>query len=239
MHSSSVTNCTYGPDLQVYWSGSLWSLLSAQDPWVVGREDAEDPVEVLDRGELDRHLALRPAELDLDPRVEGVLEAGCALVERLDPFPGPGRGARLARGRPGPRRDGLLGRTHREALGDDACRELLHRLGVRQPEQRAGVPRGEHPRRDAALDRRGEAQEAQGVGDLGPRAVDALCELLLGAAEVVEQLLVRGGLLERVELRAVQVLQQGVAQQVGVVRLADVRGHFRESCGFRRTPAAL
>ena len=40
-----------------------------------------------------------------------------------------------------------------------------------------------------------------------------LGELLLGAAEVVEQLLVGGRLLERVELGAVQVLEQRVAQE--------------------------
>ena len=46
-------------------------------------------------------------------------------------------------------------------------------------------------------------------------------QLLLGAPEVRQQLLVGGRLLERIERRAVQVLQQRVAQQVGVLRGTD------------------
>ena len=48
-------------------------------------------------------------------------------------------------------------------------------------------------------------------------------ELLLGAAEVVEQLLVGGGLLEGVELAAVEVLEQGVAQEVVLLGHLDDR----------------
>ena len=50
-----------------------------------------------------------------------------------------------------------------------------------------------------------------------------VARLLVGAAEVVEQLLVYGRLLERVELAAVQVLEQGVPEQVVVVGVLDDR----------------
>ena len=43
----------------------------------------------------------------------------------------------------------------------------------------------------------------------------------MGAREVLEQLLVGRGLLQRVELGPVKVLQEGVAQHVGVIGLAD------------------
>src|SRR5690606_33264975 len=49
---------------------------------------------------------------------------------------------------------------------------------------------------------------------LPPRARDLGGQLLLGAAEVLEQLRVGGGLLQRVQLAAVQVLQQRVPEHV-------------------------
>jgi hypothetical protein len=59
------------------------------------------------------------------------------------------------------------------------------------------------------------------------------------ASEVVEELLVGGRLLERVQLRPVEVLQQRVAQQVAVVRLADDRRDRRQARRLRRAPATL
>ena len=79
----------------------------------------------------------------------------------------------------------------------------------------------EHACRDSLLYGRGEVEQPQGVADVRPGAADPLRELLVGGAEVVEQLLVGGGLLERVELLAVQVLDQGIAQQLVVLGLLD------------------
>ena len=62
-------------------------------------------------------------------------------------------------------------------------------------------------------------------------------QLVVGAPEVVEQLLVGGRLLERVELGPVQVLQQRVAQQGVVGRLADDRRDGLEP-GLLRRPAS-
>jgi hypothetical protein len=55
----------------------------------------------------------------------------------------------------------------------------------------------------------------------GRERPDPAGQLLVGGAELVQQLLVGRGLLERVELLAVQVLQQRVAQHVVVGGLAD------------------
>ena len=90
-------------------------------------------------------------------------------------------------------------------------------------QQGPGVAGGEHAGRDAAGHQRRQLQQAQRVGDLRAGAADAAGQLVVGAAEVLEQLLVGGRLLERVQLAAVQVLQQGVAQQVVVVGLLDDR----------------
>ena len=75
---------------------------------------------------------------------------------------------------------------------------------------------GQHTCRDPALHRCRQPQESHGVGQLRSRAADPRSELLLGAAEVRQQLGVRRGLLQRVELGALQVLDQGVAEQESV-----------------------
>ncbi len=98
---------------------------------------------------------------------------------------------------------------------------------------------GEHSRRDALLHGKRQLEQADRVADLGARPPDAARELLLGDAEVREQLLVRRRLLERVQLGAVQVLEQGVAQQVLVGRVADDRGDRGEPGLARGTGATL
>ena len=79
----------------------------------------------------------------------------------------------------------------------------------------------EHPGRDATLHQWRQLEQSQGVGDLRPRAPDPARQLLVRAAEVVEELLVGGGLLQRVELRPVEVLQERVPQHVLVVGAPD------------------
>ena len=64
-------------------------------------------------------------------------------------------------------------------------------------------------------------------------------QLVVGAAEVLQHLLVGRRLLERVELRAVQVLQQRVAEHVVVVGLADDRRDRLEAGLLGGAPAAL
>ena len=70
-------------------------------------------------------------------------------------------------------------------------------------------------------------------------AADAVGELLVGDAELVEQLLVGRRLLERVELDAVDVLQQRVAQHRVVGGLADDRRDRVQAGPLARPPAAL
>ena len=93
----------------------------------------------------------------------------------------------------------------------------VHCVGIRQSEQRTGVTGREDSGGDASGDRRREFEQAQGVGDLGAGASDPGGQFLLGAAEVVEQLLVCRCLLQGVELAAVKVLEEGVPKQVVVL----------------------
>ena len=68
---------------------------------------------------------------------------------------------------------------------------------------------------------------------------DPARDLVVGQAEVLDELLVRGGLLERVELVAVEVLDERLLERGGVVGLADQRRDRLEADPPGRPPAAL
>lgn len=186
---------------------------------LLGSQRLEDALEVIHRGELDDDLPLLLPQVDLDPRLEPVREPGGEFAQGGGEA---GAGARTlgAGGRrlPGPhQRDDLFDRTDREPLGDDPQGEPLLLLRVLDREQRPGVTGGQHPGRDPPLDRRSQLQQTQRVGHLGPRAADPVGQLVVGAVEVLEQLVVGGGLLQRVELGAVEVLQQRVEEKLFVL----------------------
>ena len=91
----------------------------------------------------------------------------------------------------------------------------------------------------AQLHFRWQLQQAKGVGHLRPRSADAGGQFILGAAEVLQQLLIGGSLLQGVEVRPVQVLQQGIAQQGIILGLPDDRRDHRQARQPARPPPAL
>ena len=170
--------------------------------------------QVLQRGELDGDPALVAPQVDLDP---GVVEVGEPVGEVARAA---GRSAwRRAAGRrlvlaELPDRDDLLEAAHRDALGDDPRRPAgPGRPRPAPPSSVRAWPADSTPAATRRCTGGRELEQPQGVADLRPAAADAAGQLLVGAAEVVEQLLVGGRLLQRVQLGAVQVLQQRVAQQ--------------------------
>src|SRR6478752_9465975 len=209
--------CRYDPDNDLAGLDLYGSVVAI--PRV---HDVDDPAQVVEAGELDRDLALGLAEVDLDAGLEAVGEAFSQLLETG----GDGLLAQDARSRLllAAERDDLLQSPHGDALCRDPGGEPVLETGVVDGEEGTGMSGREDAGRDATLDGRGQLQQPQRVGDLRPRAADALGELLVRAAEVLEQLAVGGRLLERVELRAVKVLQQRVAEHVVVVGLAHDRG---------------
>ncbi len=141
--------------------------------------------------------------------------------------------ARLADG------DQLLDGPNRQPLGDDALRQPLRLLRVLHGEQRARMPGGKHTGGDTSLHGRRQVQQADRVGDRGPGPPNALGQLLMGGAEVFQQLGVRRRLFQRVELFAVQVLQQGVPEHVVIGRRADERGNMGQAGDLAGAPASL
>src|SRR5262249_15920184 len=83
------------------------------------------------------------------------------------------------------------------------------------------------------LDRRWELQEPQRVRDRDAAASDARRHLIVSEVEVLDELLVRGCILERVEVGAMDVLDQGVLEGRRVVGGTDQRPDRLQA---RRTP---
>ena len=73
----------------------------------------------------------------------------------------------------------------------------------------------------------------------GTRASNPVSQLFMGGAEVLEQLLVGGGLLEGVQLAPVQVFQQSVAEEVIVGGVTDNCGDGFQAGGLYCPPPAL
>ena len=85
----------------------------------------------------------------------------------------------------------------------------------------------------------GKLQQAQGVGDLRARAGDSLGEFFLSRTEIRHELLICARLLQRVELGAVEVFQEGVSEQVSVVGLTNDCRDRCLACKFGGAQAAL
>ena len=114
-------------------------------------------------------------------------------------------------------------------------------LGLRvvQREQCAGVTGADDTGGDPLLHGGRQVQQPEGVADVRPGPADLLRQLLVGRAEVVQQLLVRRGLLQGVELLTVQVLHQRVPQHVVVMsRANDGREWSRGRLAGTRASAA-
>ena len=144
----------------------------------------DDPLQVVDRGELDGDPALAPAEVDLDPGLEPVREP----VGQVASAPGACGLARASaagffagRRRPARARRSPRSRAPRAPRRRSGRRAAPAAPASSSAEQRPGVPGGEHAGGDPALHRRGQLQQPDRVGDLRPAAADPAGQLLVGA----------------------------------------------------------
>ena len=123
---------------------------------------------------------------------------------------------RLVLAGPGP--DRLLDLADRQLVLHRPPGQRLLEGAVGRAEQRPGVAGGQLAVGDQPLDRRGQLEQAQGVGDRRPALADPAGHLVVGEAEVLDELLVGRRLLERVEVVAVEVLDQGLLERAVVAR---------------------
>jgi hypothetical protein len=88
-----------------------------------------------------------------------------------------------------------------------AGQRLLIRA-VGRAQQRPGVARRQLVLGHEPLDRGRQLEQAQGVGDRRAAPADPLCHLVVREGEVFDQLLVRRSFLERIQVVAMEVLDQ-------------------------------
>jgi hypothetical protein len=112
-------------------------------------------------------------------------------------------------------------------------------LALGQRQQRAGMAHLDIARHQHVLRRLGELQQAQQVGGRRARATDRIRGLLVGHREFVDQALDAGRFLERIEVFALDVLDQRHCQCRIVRNVADQHRHFGQTGDLRRAPAPL
>ena len=74
------------------------------------------------------------------------------------------------------------------------------------------MPGADHAGRNPPLHGRRQFEQPDGVGNLWSGTFDAISQLLLRAAKVLQHLLVRGSLFERIELNAMEIFQERIAE---------------------------
>ena len=89
------------------------------------------------------------------------------------------------------------------------------------------------------LDRRRELEQPQGVRDRRPALADPGRDVVVGEREVLDELLIGRGFFERVQLLALDVLDDRLLEHRRVVGGAHDRGDRLEPDPARRAPAAL
>src|SRR5579875_3430837 len=95
-------------------------------------------------------------------------------------------------------------------------------------EHGAGVSRAELAGLELRLHGIGERQEAERVGDRGPTLADACRDLLLGHAVDLAQVPIGLGLLERRQVLALEVLDEGELEPLARGAFPHQHGHLRE-----------
>src|SRR6266540_7499150 len=212
--------------------------LTATSSGAAGAEELRDALELVGRGVDDLDLPSALVAADHDARHQGALER---LLER-----GHLRGVPAATSRRAPwrcralgRADRILGRADGPVVSQDLVAELQLLGRRRQREQGACVTHRETPAAQVGLDLVRQPEQPQGVRDGGPVAPDPLRELLLGPAELGQEVPVGLGFLHGDQVFAEQVLDQRQLEALGIGRFPHDRGDPLESGLTCRPPATL
>jgi hypothetical protein len=91
------------------------------------------------------------------------------------------------------------------------------------------VAGGEEAVTHVTLNARRQLEEAEGVCDGRPAFADPAGYLVMGKTEVLDQLLIGGRFIERVQVLALQVLDERLFQAGDVLDLTDEGGDRRET----------
>src|SRR5258708_10086227 len=117
--------------------------------------------------------------------------------------------------------------------------QALLRFQVLQAQQGLRVRGAQDARGYSLLNTGRQAEQPDGVRDVRPGPAYLAGQLLVRGREVFEKLLVGGGLLERVQLLSVQVLDQRVPEHVIVWRLPHDGRNLRQASRPAGSPPPL
>ena len=109
----------------------------------------------------------------------------------------------------------------------------------RQAEQGARVPHFDAALLQQVLHLVGEVHQPQQIADRGARAADRLRRGLVGQTELLDQPAQGARLLQRIQVLALNVLDERHRDRRLIGHIADDRRYFRDSRHLRRAPAAL
>src|SRR5690606_34919301 len=198
----------------------------------------DDPVQLVEAVIADHDPAALLAVLDADRGAEPLrelrLEPPNVRILRLGAAVDGGSLLRL-----GETPDRLLGLADAPALANDAVRELELDRRRRNAGQRAGVAHIELAPLDERSDGVRQFAQPQQVADGRARPADGLGGLGVRHVELVDQALERTRLLERIQVLALDILDQRDGDR-GLVR--DIPDHGRdllETCELRGAPSTL
>ena len=90
---------------------------------------------------------------------------------------------------------------------------------------------------DMAADTFRQRQQADGVGDMAAALADRISELLLRIAELIHQLLIGARFFQRIEVGALDILDQRDLQRLAVGKIADQHRHLVHAGALSRAPA--
>src|SRR5262249_25178972 len=126
-----------------------------------------------------------------------------------------------------------------ESASSSALSVAHSELAICDREQSAAVSCGEFPFFDPVLNCRLQLQQANGVGNRGAILAGSFRNGFLGQLNLVHQAFKRARSLHRVEILALDVLNQRHLQCKFVGNFADDGSYFCQSCSLSSTPAAF
>src|SRR3954468_14458553 len=197
-------------------------------------QPAAELVELIQGLVADPHLPGLAAVVDRDRKPEHVFErlfnrASVRILHATSPGLRFGAAAEVGLG------DGLHV-ADAQALLDDPTRDSY---GIRDSKKRTRMP-GRDPALDnKVLDLWREVEKPDHVVDVRPALAQDLGQVGVGIAELVHQAPVAGGFLNRIEVRALDILDNGVFERGPVVDLNDDHRHLVQAGHLRRAPAPL
>ena len=135
--------------------------------------------------------------------------------------------------------DQRLGLADVQAVLQDALGGELLVLFAGQAENDLGVADREPAVAEVALDSGRQFEQAQGIGHHGAALADLGGDFLLRELELLDELRVALGFLDRVEVLALQIFDERQFEHRAVVGLADDDGDFRQAEQLGGAPAAF